>query len=176
MLGHLRLNLARQTDQQEAGKKVAMCCPRGPGKKTRRQSEGNPADTWRQKKEEIDSWHRKNTRKQGNTRKTGQKHKKNRAIQGQKDIDSWHGWYWWLGLFSTVSSNVLPERTGQEKEGNPANTRSGKSKKRLTRMVIGSKNCCKYVTSVQTILLEGKHFFELLWLLAASPLFSSLHF
>ena len=43
-------------------------------------------------------------------------------------------------------------RSGQEGEqslGNPADTRQ--SKKRLTRMLIGSKNCCKYPTSIQII-------------------------
>ena len=38
---------------------------------------------------------------------------------------------------------------GEQSEGNPADTRQ--SKKRLTRMLIGSKNCCKYPTSIQII-------------------------
>ena len=63
--------------------------------------------------------------------------------------------------------NVLPERRGQEggqSEGNPADTRQ--SKKRLTRMLIGSKNCCKYPTSIQIIpprpflILKGSTIFK----------------
>ena len=148
MLGHLRLNFARQTDKQEAGKKVAMCCPRGPGKKTRRQSEGNPADTWRQKKEEIDSWRRKTTRKQEKIRKTGQTNKKTQEKQGKKQEKQGNpirgqscrhtaakerrDWQLTQEKHKKTRKHKKNRAKTQEKQGNPR----AKRYRQLTRMVL----------------------------------------